>query len=191
MLCISLIVRSISNYLQTEKIKNKLVKSIALKPAKIQQYRFILSNWLFIISILMIISGFSLDVIERKNIPITDNILTLNDLGYSSEPSDTYTKSSSLMIKEASSYFESNDDEILKINYYCFSSNDKANKYLNNYLNVYNYEKKKQIANGYLLSNDSLYNNIIFVQDKQLIIIQTSFDLLENDLYQKILDFNY
>ncbi|MEI3326125.1 MAG: hypothetical protein V8R64_06565 [Thomasclavelia sp.] len=139
----------------------------------------------------MIISGFSLDVIERKNIPITDNILTLNDLGYSSEPSDTYTKSSSLMIKEASSYFESNDDEILKINYYCFSSNDKANKYLNNYLNVYNYEKKKQIANGYLLSNDSLYNNIIFVQDKQLIIIQTSFDLLENDLYQKILDFNY
>ena len=40
------------------------------------------------------------------------------------------------MIKEASSYFESNDDEILKINYYCFSSNDKANKYLNNYLNV-------------------------------------------------------
>ena len=191
MLCISLIVRSISNYLQTEKIKNKLVKSIALKPAKIQQYRFILSNWLFIISILMIISGFSLDVIERKNIPITDNILTLNDLGYSSEPSDTYTKSSSLMIKEASSYFESNDDEILKINYYCFSSNDKANKYLNNYLNVYNYEKKKQIANGYLLSNDSFYNNIIFVQDKQLIIIQTSFDLLVNDLYEKILDFNY
>lgn len=75
-LCISLIVRSISNYLQTEKIKNNLAQAAAFEPDKIQPYRFILSNWLFIISILMIISGFLLDVIERKNIPITDNILT-------------------------------------------------------------------------------------------------------------------
>lgn len=191
LLCISLIVRFFSNYLQTEKIKNSLTKQTALQSNKLQEYRFILSNWLFIIFFFMIISGFTLDVIERKNMPVTDNILTLNDLGYSSKPSDTYIKSSSIMVKESYSYFESNDDNALKINYYCFSSNNKTKKYLKNYLNNSSFKKKKQIATGYLLSNNSIYDSIIFVKDDQLIIVQTTLDLLENNIYQKILDFNY
>lgn len=191
LLCISLIVRFFSNYIQTEKIKNILTKQAALQSNKLQEFRFILSNWLFIISFFMIISGFTLDIIERKNMPVTDNILSLNDLGYSSKPSETYTKSSSLMIKESYSYFESNDDNALKINYYCFSSNNKAKKNLKNYLNNNNFKKKKQIANGYLLSNNSTYDSIIFVKENQLIIVQTTFDLLKNNIYQNILDFNY
>ncbi|WP_279159859.1 DUF2812 domain-containing protein [Thomasclavelia cocleata] len=189
--CLSLIVRFINNYMQTEKIKNTLTKQTRPKINNIQEYSFILSNWLFIISILVIISGFSLDTIERKTIPINDNILSLNDLGYTSDRSETYTKSSSLLINEFYSYFENNDDEALKINYYRFDSHKKANKNLDNYLKTNNYKKKKQIASGYLLSNDSNYDSIIFVKNDQLIIVQTTLNLLKDDTYQKILNFNY
>lgn len=189
--CLSLIVRFFNNYTQTEKIKNALTKQTYPKMSNIQEYRFIISNWLFIISIIVIISGFSLDIIERKDVLINDNILSLNDLGYISNRNKTYTKSSSLLIKESYSYFESNDNQALIVNYYRFNSNEKANKNLDNYLKTNNYKKKKQIANGYLLSNHTSYDSIIFVKNKQLIIVQTNLDLLKDDTYQKILDFNY
>lgn len=54
-----------------------------------------------------------------------------------------------------------------------------------------NFKNKKQITNGYLLSNDSIYNCIAFVKNKRLIIVQTTVDLLENNTYQKITSFNY
>ncbi|MFQ8706916.1 MAG: DUF2812 domain-containing protein [Thomasclavelia sp.] len=189
--CLSLIVRFFNNYIQTEKIKNTLTKQTSFTINNNQEYRFILSNWLFIITILIIICGFSLDIIERKNTPINDNILSLNDLGYTSNRSKTYTESSSLLINKSYSYFESNDENALKINYYRFNSNEKANKNLDNYLKTNNYKKKKQIANGYLLSSDINYDSIIFVKNNQLIIVQTTLDLLKDDNYQKILDFNY
>lgn len=189
--CLSLIVRFFNNYIQTEKIKNILINHTPHKISKVQEYRFILSNWLFIITILIIIGGFSLDIIERKDTPINDNILSLNDLGYSSNRNETYTKSSSLLIKESYSYFENNDNHALIVNYYRFNSNEKANKSLENYLKINNYKKKKQIAHGYLLSNDSIYDSIIFIKNNQLIIVQTTLDLLKDDNYQKIIDFNY
>ena len=128
---------------------------------------------------------------RKKNCSVNDNILSLNDLGYTSNRSETYTKSSSLFINEFYSYFENNDDEALKINYYRFDTNKKANKNLDNYLKTNNYKKKKQIANGYLLSNDSNYDSIIFVKNEQLIIVQTTLNLLKDDIYQKLLNFNY
>ena len=59
------------------------------------------------------------------------------------------------------------------------------------FLKTNNYKKKKQIANGYLLSNDSNYDSIIFVKNEQLIIVQTTLNLLKDDIYQKLLNFNY
>lgn len=67
----------------------------------------------------------------------------------------------------------------------------KAKNALNDYLNSVNFKNKKQITNGYLLSNDSIYNCIAFVKNKRLIIVQTTVDLLENNTYQKITSFNY
>lgn len=190
-LCIALLVKFFNNYLKTEKLKQSLIKETLPAYSKYHEYSFILSNWLIIISVIIILGGFGLDAMERQNILINDQILTLKDLGMSNKQNDTYTKSSSLMIKEAYSYFDNNDDLALKTNYYRFSSNSKAKKYLNNFLNQHQFNKKKQIANGYLLSNHSNYDTILFTKDNQLIIIYTTFDLLENDLYQKILNFNY
>ena len=88
------------------------------------------------------------------------------------------------MIKEAISYNEENDNDALIVNYYYYNSEKKAK-------NSVNFKNKKQITNGYLLSNDSIYNCIAFVKNKRLIIVQTTVDLLENNTYQKITSFNY
>lgn len=188
-LCSSLLLRFFINYLHTEKIKTTLIEHKNLPTSKSHEFSFILSNWLFIISFFIIIAGFGLDIFERKTLPITDQILSLNDLGYSSKRSPTYVRSSSLLIKEAYSYFESNNDQALNVNYYRFTSNKQARKNIDYYLQTNQYQKKKQIAKGYLLANEEMYNNLIFVKDKQLIVISTTFDLLKDELYQKIIDF--
>lgn len=83
------------------------------------------------------------------------------------------------------------DNDALIVNYYYYNSEKKAKNALNDYLNSVNFKNKKQITNGYLLSNDSIYNCIAFVKNKRLIIVQTTVDLLENNTYQKITSFNY
>ena len=60
-LCIGLIVRFFTNYIQTEKIKNALIKKKLPSYNKKNEYLFIISNWLFIFFFIITISGFILD----------------------------------------------------------------------------------------------------------------------------------
>lgn len=189
--CPALLIRFFNHHLTTEKIKLTLSNKKANN--KISKYPFIISNWLLIVSIVLIIAGFSIDFIGRETLPLNDRIITLSALGLSSNNDEynTFNKSSSLMIKEAISYNEENDNDALIVNYYYYNSEKKAKNALNDYLNSVNFKNKKQITNGYLLSNDSIYNCIAFVKNKRLIIVQTTVDLLENNTYQKITSFNY
>ena len=189
--CPALLIRFFNHHLTTEKIKLTLSNKKANN--KISKYPFIISNWLLIVSIVLIIAGFSIDFIGRETLPLNDRIITLSALGLSSNNDEynTFNKSSSLMIKEAISYNEENDNDALIVNYYYYNSEKKAKNALNDYLNSVNFKNKKQITNGYLLSKDSIYNCIAFVKNKRLIIVQTTVDLLENNTYQKITSFNY
>ena len=189
--CPALLIRFFNHHLTTEKIKLTLSNKKANN--KISKYPFIISNWLLIVSIVLIIAGFSIDFIGRETLPLNDRIITLSALGLSSNNDEynTFNKSSSLMIKEAISYNEENDNDALIVNYYYYNSEKKAKNALNDYLNSVNFKNKKQITNGYLLSNDSIYNCIAFVKNKRLIIVPTTVDLLENNTYHKITSFNY
>lgn len=194
LLCIALIIRFFNNYINTEKIKESLTKNKKASNNKSYYYLFSFSNWLLIITIISIIFGFTLDTNERKIKPINKNILSLEILGFQGNQHtyDSYNESSSLMINKAYNYLEANENnDMLMINYYEFSSSSKAKRNLENYLDVNIYQKKKEITNGYLLSNGDIYDNIIFIKNNKLIVVQTTFNLLENNLYQQIIDFKY
>ncbi len=185
--CISLLSRFFVHYVNTEKLKNKTNKQKAIN--KNQQLIFTINNWLFILSILLIIAGFSLDYLQRKTKTISKQVITLETLGYlkGDNNDDTCITSHSFLIKEAISYNENNGDQIIKVNYYQYSNSHKADKALNNYLSSNQFAFTKEINNGYLLSNDSVYNIIAFVKEKQLIIVQTNFDLQTDNKYQTII----
>ena len=188
--CSALLIRFFNHYLTTEKIKLSLTKN--QKPKSFSKYPFLITNWLLTFSVIAVIGGFILDFTSRKNIPLTPQIITLNDLGLkgNQEEYNTYISGHSLMIDEAISYYEDNHEDALKANYYRYDSLDKAKKALNNYLDATTFKQKKQITNGYLLGDDQ-YNCIAFVKDKQLIIVQTTIDLQIDNTYQKIISFNY
>lgn len=188
--CPALLFRFFNHHLTTEKIKLDLKNNKAANKAS--HYPFIISNWLLIISIILIAMGFILDFTARKTVPVDEKIITLSALNLSnSQNNDTYTKTSSIMIKKSISYSEENAGNLLIVNYYQYDSNAKALAGLNDYLDALNFKNKKQITNGYLLSNDSIYNCIAFVKKQQLIIIQTTLDLLDNNTYKQIISFNY
>ena len=169
-LCIGLIVRFFTNYIQTEKIKNALTKKKLPSYNKKNEYLFIISNWLFIFFFIITI------------------MFTLKDFGYNQKSNKECVKSSSLLIDKSYSYFETNNDQSLKINYYYFSSKQKAQNYLENYLSVNYYQDKKEISNGYLLAGSDVYDGMIFVDENRLIVIQTNFDLQENDRYKNLVN---
>lgn len=184
--CISLLSRFFVHYVNTEKIKNKTNKQ---KNNKKQQLIFTINNWLFILSILLMIAGFGFDYLQRKTTTISKQIITLETLGYikGDNNNDTYITSHSFLIEEAISYNENNGKQIIKVNYYQYSNTNKADKALNNYLSSNQFAFTKEIDNGYLLSNDSVYNIIAFVKEKQLVIVQTNFNLQTDNKYQTII----
>ncbi len=186
-LCIGLIVRFFTNYIQTEKIKNALIKKLPSYNKK-NEYLFIISNWLFIFFFIITISGFILDSSSRQYVDISNDMFTLKDFGYNQKSNKECVKSSSLLIDKSYSYFETNNDQSLKINYYYFSSKHKAQNYLENYLSVNYYQDKKEISNGYLLAGSDVYDGMIFVDENKLIVIQTNFDLQENDRYKNLVN---
>lgn len=187
-LCISLIVRFFTNYIQTEKIKNTLTKKRLPSYNKKNEYLFIISNWLFIFFFIITISGFILDSSSRQYVNISNDMFTLKDFGYNQKSDKECIESSSLLIDKSYSYFETNNDQSLKINYYYFSSKQKAQNYLENYLSVNYYQDKKEINNGYLLASSNVYDGMIFVDENRLVVIQTNFDLQENDRYKKLVN---
>lgn len=187
-LCIGLIVRFFTNYIQTEKIKNALTKKKLPSYNKKNEYLFIISNWLFIFFFIITISGFILDSSSRQYVDISNDMFTLKDFGYNQKSNKECVKSSSLLIDKSYSYFETNNDQSLKINYYYFSSKHKAQNYLENYLSVNYYQDKKEISNGYLLAGSDVYDGMIFVDENKLIVIQTNFDLQENDRYKNLVN---
>ncbi|WP_294579537.1 DUF2812 domain-containing protein [uncultured Thomasclavelia sp.] len=195
LLCISLLCRFFYHNLETEKIKNQLTKNKSYSSRLNKNNIFIVNNWLFIIALILIIAGFGLDYFERKNIPVSDDVISLETLGYSGnqEEYDSCVISHSFLIEESLGYVESNGEQFIRVNYYTYSSNDKAKNGLEHYLQANNYDKSKAInsdnnVSGYLFNNstDENYNCIGFVKDKQLIIIQSNIDLQANNLYQQI-----
>lgn len=188
--CLALLCRFFIQYLTTEKIK--LLLTNKKQPSYTSNFPFIVSNWLLISSIFLIALGFGLDFIERKEVPLDNRIITLSDLNIENSHSDfnTYVTSSSIIINESISYYENNSTDAIKVNYYQYDSNDKASIALDDYLETLENEKK-QITNGYLLASDSTYNSIAFVKEDQLIVIQTTIDLLKDNTYQLITEFNY
>ena len=81
-LCIGLIVRFFTNYIQTEKIKSALTKKKLPSYNKKNEYLFIISNWLFIFFFIITISGFILDSSSRQYVDISNDMFTLKDFGY-------------------------------------------------------------------------------------------------------------
>ena len=149
-------------------------------------------NWLFIISIVLIVVGLGLDYFERKNEPVNDEIISLADLGYPGDQKtyDTCITSSSFLIDNSVSYSETNGEEVIKVNYYQYSDKSKATQGLENYQSSINYSFKKEISNGYLLGEgeEEIYNVIAFVKDNQLIVLQSNLDLLANNLYETVIE---
>lgn len=188
--CLALLCRFFIQYLTTEKIK--LMLTSKKQSNYTSNFPFIVSNWLLISSIFLIGLGFGLDFIERKEVPLDNRIITLSDLNIDNSHNDfnTYVTSSSIMINESISYYENNGTDAIKVNYYQYASEDKANNALDDYLETLKNEKK-QVTNGYLLASDSIYNSIAFTKEDQLIIIQTTIDLLKDNTYQLISEFNY
>ena len=109
-LCIGLIVRFFTNYIQTEKIKNALIKKKLPSYNKKNEYLFIISNWLFIFFFIITISGFILDSSSRQYVDISNDMFTLKDFGYNQKSNKECVKSSSLLIDKSYSYFETNND---------------------------------------------------------------------------------
>src|SRR5699024_9583701 len=114
-LCIGLIVRFFTNYIQTEKIKNALIKKKLPSYNKKNEYLFVISNWLFIFFFIITISGFILDSSSRQYVDISNDMFTLKDFGYNQKSNKECVKSSSLLIDKSYSYFETNNDQSLKI----------------------------------------------------------------------------
>lgn len=188
--CPALLFRFFYHYLTTEKIKALLTNGKS--DIKTSKYLFNISNGLLIISLILIIAGISLDFMARKTVSVDNKIITLATLNCPNDATNnTYIKSSSIFVQEAISYQEEYEDNALIVNYYRYNSSTKAFDSLNDYLKTINFKNKKQISNGYLLSNDSVFNCIAFVKDKQLIVVQTTLDLLANDTYQIITSYNY
>lgn len=187
-LCISLIIRFSNNFFQTETTRSALTKKTASSYNNIYESLFIISNWLFILFIIMVISGFILDSTQRQNVNLNKEFVSLQDLNYTPATDFECIKSSSILIDKTYNYFETNNRQNLKASYYYFSSQQKACDYLNNYLNNHNYLHKQQINNGYLLSDDETYRNLIFTKDNVLIVIKTNFDLKTDNLYQQIIN---
>ena len=188
LLCISLLCRFMFHYLATEVLKGKFKRKINI----INNKTFVFNNWLFIISIVLIVVGLGLDYFERKNEPVNDEIISLADLGYPGDQKtyDTCITSSSFLIDNSVSYSETNGEEIIKVNYYQYSDKSKATQGLENYQSSINYSFKKEISNGYLLGEgeEEIYNVIAFVKDNQLIVLQSNLDLLSNNLYETVIE---
>lgn len=188
LLCISLLCRFMFHYLATEVLKSKFKRKINI----INNKTFVFNNWLFIISIVLIVVGLGLDYFERKNEPVNDEIISLADLGYPGDQKtyDTCITSSSFLIDNSVSYSETNGEEVIKVNYYQYSDKSKATQGLENYQSSFNYSFKKEISNGYLLGEgeEEIYNVIAFVKDNQLIVLQSNLDLLANNLYETVIE---
>lgn len=188
--CLALLCRFFIQYLTTEKIK--IILTNKKQPNYTSNFPFIVANWLLISSIFLIGLGFGLDFIERKEMPLNNRIITLSDLNIENSHNNfnTYVTSSSIIINESISYYENNGTDAIKVNYYRYANNDKAANALDDYLETLKNEKK-QITGGYLLASDSIYNSIVFTKEEQLIVIQTTIDLLKDNTYQLITEFNY
>lgn len=184
--CITLLVRFFNHYLSTEKIKQQL--SDKKVNVKISKNTLVATNWLIILSIILVAFAFINDTTSRKTKDINNDIISLKDLNLpeNKDGYPTYTTSSSFLIDEAISYYEENGNDAINVSYYCYNSNDKAKVALDDYLTTINFSKTKKVTNGYLLTNDSVYNCLAFIKDKQLIIVETTTDLLKDNLYLNI-----
>ena len=55
-------------------------------------------------------------------------------------------------------------------------------------MNINYYQNKKEIDNGYLLASGDIYDGMIFIDENKLIVIQTDFNLQENNRYKTLIN---
>lgn len=143
-----------------------------------------------VLTLLVAILGCTLDITERKEVPLNKDILTLQvfdkEHDVNSYPNYKHTQS---MIVDASSYFEKNSQgDLMYSKEYSFNTNKKATLYFNRYLENYNDVSSIKINNNtYLFKLDTNYDTLLYKKDNHFYFISTNFSL--KNQYQLIIDF--
>lgn len=143
-----------------------------------------------IVTCVVAILGCILDITDRKDIPLNQNILTLQtfdkETNLKKYPNYKYTKS---FIVESTSYFEENNQgDLMYSKDYCFKSTDKTNTFFKRYLKTYDDVPVIKIdKNTYLFKLDTSYDTLLYKKENHFYFVSANFSL-KND-YQNIIEF--
>lgn len=143
-----------------------------------------------IVTCVVAILGCILDVTDRKDILLNQNILTLQtfdkETNLKKYPNYKYTKS---FIVESTSYFEENNQgDLMYSKDYCFKSTDKTNTFFKRYLKTYDDVPVIKIdKNTYLFKLDTSYDTLLYKKENHFYFVSANFSL-KND-YQNIIEF--
>ena len=143
-----------------------------------------------IVTCVVAILGCILDITDRKDIPLNQNILTLQtfdkETNLKKYPNYKYTKS---FIIESTSYFEENNQgDLMYSKDYCFKSTDKTNTFFKRYLKTYDDVPVIKIdKNTYLFKLDTSYDTLLYKKENHFYFVSANFSL-KND-YQNIIEF--
>lgn len=207
--CLIFIFRALLNLLNTRKIKKLLeneqppVLTPTSKYYKLRNIYLLVS----IISIILLIAGIGLDSINRKKVPVNDQILTLKEFNVEGNIKDypNIVVKSSFMIPYSYSYFEQSGNldvekeeygNILNIYYYEIKDLNSTDAFVKNMIEYPDISVSKiELLNDYdnvYLSYSKATNQadaMIIVNNKTIVKVATSFDLSLSENYQPILDF--
>ena len=142
-----------------------------------------------IVTCVVAILGCILDITDRKDIPLNQNILTLQTFDKETNLKNIQTTNIlKSFIVESTSYFEENNQgDLMYSKDYCFKSTDKTNTFFKRYLKTYDDVPVIKIdKNTYLFKLDTSYDTLHCIKEK-IYFCFCKFQF-KND-YQNIIEF--
>lgn len=151
-------------------------------PFKLLGYGFI------VLSCFSLVLGIVLDIVERGRKPIDDSILTLETVGLEPGEKGEYSYSNSMLV-HAKSYTDLNDQNQLLFSV-VYEVDKDAQSYFDTFKADYVDDSTKEIENNvYVYTIETENDSMIALVGNKIVEITSTLDLLENNNYQKILDF--
>ncbi|MDO4467974.1 MAG: DUF2812 domain-containing protein [Bacillota bacterium] len=163
-------------------IQYKAKKEITKTPMKWIGYA------LLVMTSFSLVLGIVLDIVERGTKPLDDSILTMEKIGYKSGAAGQYSYSKSILV-HAKSYTDINEDDQLLF-HVVYEVKDHAQEYFDKFKVDYIDGNSKEIEkNVYIYQIETKNDSMIALVDHKIIEVTSTFDLLENGNYQKIIKF--
>lgn len=173
-------------------IKARQRAELLVEKKSVKKYQLLpkINNLIFIMVSIGIIFSFGLQSANNDTfLELEDEVVSLADLGYEEESVSSFTTNHSYRIPISYTKLESTDESILLTRYYKFSDINLMSSYLTSIVDNDNLDIKNIDDNVYLIQEGEyeFYNSLLIVLDDELYLINSNFDLENNEIYESLI----